>query len=315
MRALARNLFPAYRSPMNRIAIALQSVRRESANGMGYALRWFWLRFYLRMIRRRWPGLPASTAADLARPLTIVIPSTEKDAAILEHCLQSVRETVANPIAAIWVVAPESERIRALAAAHQAQFVHEDKILPRPAFELKTRGWLLQQFIKLNAANFVETNDYLVLDSDTLFLRPQYFFRGGRTVLRYSDQYELLYNRSLSLIFGHTRRFPVSFVTHHSVFERSAIQSLLAALEQRLQLPWWKAILEVIDRGHSHMISFAEYELYGHFITDQPDWKKRFVLEYWNGLDLEGPDIASLDTLRREVGPHCNSLSFHRHTQ
>ncbi len=313
--ALAWNAFPSYGEEMNRVAIAIKSVRRESANGIGYAVGWFWKRFYLRFIRRHWPCLPAPTPADLARPITVIIPSTEKDAEILEHCLRSAKETIANPVAAIWIVAPESERIRALADAHGARFVHEDTILPRPAGELKTRGWLLQQFIKLNASKFVETEHYLVLDSDTIFLRPQYFFRGGKTVLRYSDQYELLYNRSLALIIGHTRRFPVSFVTHHSVFERKLIQSLLHSIEQRFNKPWWEAILTVIDAGHNHLISIAEYELFGHTVIAQPDWKKRYVLEYWNGLDLQGPDIASLDTLRAEVGPRCNSLSFHRHTQ
>jgi hypothetical protein len=167
--------------------------------------------------------------------------------------------------------------------------------------------------IKFNAALHVPTHDYLVLDSDTVFLRPQTFFRNGKSVLRYSDQYELLYNRSLELIFGHPRRFPVSFVTHHMLFNAALVKELLQLLEQRFGRPWWDAILQEVDRGHP--ISFSEYELYGHFVLSQPRWKKRFFLEYWHGLDRSSEELAELDALRRTAAGGLNTVSFHWHTQ
>ncbi len=48
---------------------------------------------------------------------------------------------------------------------------------------------------------------FVALNSFHQFLRPQSIYSKGRQVLRYSDQYELLYNRSLELVFGHSRRF------------------------------------------------------------------------------------------------------------
>lgn len=311
--ALAPREIPLYFSAMNRVKIAFESMRRESENGVGHAIGWLLQRFSLRFLRRRFPALPAPTEADRARAITVLIPAAEKDADLLEACLRSVRENVVHPIVALWVVAPESDRLRAVAAAHQARFVHEDTILPKPAKELKTRGWMLQQMIKLNAAHHVPAEDYLVLDADTVFLREQIFFRGGKTVLRYSDQYELLYNRSLALILGTRKRFPVSFVTHHATFSRSQVCDLLAMLEVRFKRPWWQALLAEVDQGH--LISFSEYELYGHFVVAQPDWRKRFVLEYWNGLDLDGSDATPLEQIHATAGPRRNSASFHRHTQ
>jgi hypothetical protein len=298
---------------MNRLHIATRSIRRESAHGYRYALAWFAQRFLLRFVRRHRDGLPAATPADDARPITVVIPAVDKDADVLEPCLRSVREFVRNRIEALWVVAPESPRLRALAEAAQATLVPEDTLLPRPARELKTRGWVLQQLIKLNACHRVPTADYLVLDADTVFLRPQSFVRGGRAVLRYSDQYELLYNRSLQLVFGHGRRFPVSFVTHHQLFQVAAVKALLALLEQRFGRPWWEAILHEMDQGH--LISFSEYELYGHFVVGQPGWRKSVALQYWHGLDRDQSDLPGLAELRRTAGPRCNSVSYHAHTQ
>lgn len=298
---------------MKRAGIALRSIRRESAHGLGYAIGWFIQRFHRRFIRRRWPALPTPTAEDIATPITVVVPAVDKDADVLPHCLASVRRHLLHPLTAVWVVAPDTPRMRELARAGEAEWIDENDILPRPARELKTRGWVLQQLIKLNAATRVPTPDFLVLDSDTVFLRAQLFRRGGRAVLRYSDQYELRYNRSLELVFGTRRRFPVSFVTHHMLFQRPRVEGLLARIEARFSRPWWEAILHEVDR--EELISFSEYELYGHHVVSDPEWPKQVVLEYWNGWDLDGGDLASLDSLKAAAPPNLNSISFHRHTQ
>jgi hypothetical protein len=297
---------------MNRLRIAFRSIRRESEQGLGHALTWFVRRLHLRTIRRRWDGLPRATEEDRSRPLTVVIPAVEKDADVLGPCLHSVRRHLVHPLAGIWVVAPESVRLRAIAEDAQAQFVPEDRILPQPASVLRTRGWVLQQLIKFNACRHVTTPEYLVLDADTVFLRPQCFFRGGRAVLRYSDQYELLYNRSLQLVFQHGRRFPASFVTHHQLFSSARVRALLGFLEQRFDRPWWEAIVREVDQGH--LISFSEYELYGHFVVAEPGWRRQVALEYWHGLDRQAEDLPTLAELQ-QAGGRLNSVSFHRHTQ
>lgn len=298
---------------MKRVGIALRSIRRESAQGLGYALGWFLQRFHRRFIRRYWPALPTPTAEDIATPITVVIPAVEKDAEVLPHCLRAAHRHLLQPIRAIWVVAPDTPRMRELARAGEAEWIDENELLPRPARELKTRGWVLQQLIKLHAAGRTPTPDYLVLDSDTIFLRAQLFRRGGRAVLRYSDQYELRYNRSLELVFGTRRRFPVSFVTHHMLFQRHHVESLCARIEKRFARAWWEAILHEVDR--EELISFSEYELYGHHVVADPAWKNQIALEYWNGWDMDAGDLANLDSLVAAAPPTLNTISFHRHTQ
>ncbi len=298
---------------MNRLGIALRSVRRERQKGLRYAADWFARRFYLRFIHSRFPFLRAATKADRGRRITVVIPAAEKDAPVLIHCLQTVREMIQHEVAAVWVVGPESPRIREITTSAGYDVIHEDSILPRPAAELNCRGWLLQQLIKFNVALRVPTDDYLVLDADTVFLRPQLFVRGGKTVLRYSDQYELLYNRSLELTFGHNHRFPVSFVTHHMVFNKDIVNELLGQMERRFGRKWWEAILQDVDKGHP--ISFSEYELYGNYVVSQPGWQKRFVLEHWKGSDRHIEDILRLSEILANPMGKLNSVSFHRHTQ
>lgn len=298
---------------MRRAKIAIHSFQREAGNGYGYATFWFLRRFYYRFLKRNFQIIGRPTSQDSNRALTVVVPAVEKDAKVLAHCLRSLREMVRHRLLEIWVVAPESAVIRNIATAENCKFVHEDAVLPRPAAELKCRGWVLQQFIKLNASSFVTTTDYLVVDADTVFLRPQSFFQHGKAVLRYSDQYELLYNRSLELIFGHARRFPVSFVTHHMLFNVALVQELLRLIEIRFQSQWWEAILRDVDQGHP--ISFSEYELYGHLALSHRDWRTKFSLEYWQGSDRSTENLAELDSYRQLDDGNLNSVSFHWHTQ
>jgi hypothetical protein len=298
---------------MNRISAALNTFQRESEKGYICSTTWFLRRFYYRYLKRHCQSSGNGSPGDSKQAITVVVPVVDKDAPVLVHSLRSIREMIRHDLVEIWVVAPESAVIREIAKSQKCEFVHEDAILPRPASELKCRGWVLQQFIKLSAAKSVTTPNYLVVDADTVFLRPQSFFKGGKSVIRYSDQYELLYKRSLELVLDTSRRFPVSFVTHHMLFNAEFVQALLILIERKFDCPWWEAILKEVDYGH--LISFSEYELYGHFVIAQANWKEKCLLEYWHGLDRRGEDLPKLETIRRAASARLNTVSFHWHTQ
>ena len=298
---------------MNKVSIAAQSFRRESEKGFGYAADWFLRRLYYQYCHKRLNSAAPDPEFMATEPLSIIVPAVEKDATPLEHCLAAANRMIRHPVKAKWVVGPESAKLRTIAQEAGWEFVHEDTLLPKPARELKCRGWVLQQFLKFNGAFHVPTDDYLVLDSDTVFLRPQVFHLHGRSVLRYADQYELLYNPSLELIFGHNRRFPVSFVTHHMLFNKRVIKEILDMIEKRFQKTWWRAFLEEVDKGH--LISFSEFELYGNYVMTQPGWRDQFVLEYWNGLDYSSKDMEKLQSIKESAQNRLNSVSFHFHTQ
>jgi len=298
---------------MKSVATAIRSVRRESDKGYCHAANWFLNRYYYRVLKRRWQPCLVAGPEDAKRAMTVVVPAVEKDTLVLSQCLRSVRSMIQHHLHEIWVVAPESAAMRELASAEGCRFMPENDILPRPAAELGCRGWILQQLIKFNVSAFVTTPDYLVLDADTVFLRPQVFFRSGKSVLRYSDQYELLYSRSLELVFKNPYRFPVSFVTHHMLFNVKFVRELLALITQRFGRTWWEALLNEIDKGHP--ISLSEYELYGHFVMSKPGWRNSFCLEYWHGLDRDLADAGLLDSIRQTAAGRINTVSFHRHTQ
>ncbi len=300
---------------LSRVRSLGATLKRESRHGWGYAGAWFFRRFYYRYVRPRVVTVEEAGSGDFERGLTVLVPAAEKDADLLVLCLGSVREHLAGQRHEVWVVAPESELLRAVCAEAGVRYVLEDEVLPVRARELRTRGWVVQQLIKLNAWRHVPTEDYLVLDADTVFLRKQVFFRRGRTVLRYADQYELLYERSLTMILGDRPRFPVSFVTHHMVMSRGIVEALLKQIGERLGAEWWDGLVRVIDANSISPISFSEFDLYGNYVMNDPELRGRHVLEYWHGVDA--PNRVPEEVLGAGEGRLAgrNSVSFHRHTQ
>ena len=299
---------------LRRLKITLQSCHRESEKGWSYAMGWFLRRFYFRFVVRRCLPEPRFGAADLERPLTVVVPATDKDAPALALCLRYARDMIRHPLKMVCVVAPNSSAIRRIAAENGCTFVHEDEFLPRPAADLRTRGWVIQQLIKLIACARLDTSDCLVLDSDTIFLRPQVFFRRGKTLLKFSDQYELLYNPSLELLLGTKRRFPVSFVTHHMVLNRERVALLLESIERKFNRPWFEVLIHEVN--HACSVSLSEFEMYGNFVAAGSDFPRFFALQHWRGLDSTCHTLKDFNAARRQqLEKRYDSVSFHWYTE
>ena len=299
---------------LTRVRSLGRTLSRESRYGAGYAAAWFFRRFYYRFVRPKVVRPDEPEAADFGRGLTVLVPAAEKDSDLLRLCLAGVREHLSRQNHEVWVVAPESEVLRKVCEEAGVKYVLEDTVLPVPARELRTRGWVVQQLIKMNACRHVPTEDYLVLDADTVFLRPQVFFRRGRTVLRYADQYELLYQRSLTMILGDRPRFPVSFVTHHMVLNKGIMEMLLRRIGERLEAEWWDGLVRVVDADSESPISFSEFDLYGNQVMNEPELRGRHALEYWGGRDAPNEDPEVVLGAGGGAGAF-NSISFHRHTQ
>ena len=71
--------------------------------------------------------------------LDVLIPVVEKDLEVLPYAIDSARENIKHPIGEIIIVAPDSEKIKALCKIKGCQFVNEDSVLPITKKEIKNR--------------------------------------------------------------------------------------------------------------------------------------------------------------------------------
>jgi len=129
-------------------------------------------------------------------------------------------------------------------------------------------GWYLQQLLKLKAADFVTTPYYLVVDSDTIFLRKREIFTpSGKPYFIRASEYHRPYFRKFSILFGFEADHEYSFIAHNMVFSRKLVKEMISNIKGNAS--WPKLILQGIDFSKfdpKHKLSFSEFETYGHYL-------------------------------------------------
>ena len=278
-------------------------------------------KFKKRMLRKRALrklgfcfGKDQSAESPSSLKIDIVIPAIEKDLDTLPYVIDFARLNVLHPISNIYVISPDSEKIKQVCTAKGCIQIHEESFLPFRKSDIDYRvggvdraGWMYQQFLKLSANCFCTEENYLVLDSDTLLVRPQVFERRGQYVFNFSDEYNKPYFDVYQRLLGYPPTCPVSLVSHHIIVNKWLLGELKSDLEKRSGLAWYEAVLLAIDR--SELSCFSEYETYGHYVLGR--MKEGVCLEYWYNHSLSPECIAEVYTYAVKYGKKYKSLSFH----
>lgn len=210
-------------------------------------------------------------------PLDVVIPIVEKDLVTAVETVKSIRAMVFHPIKNIYLVAPDSERIRQFAKQNNCIYVLESDVIPN--FDrAKTFGvWVFQQFIKLNCDKFAKSDNILVVDADTIFLRPQVFIndRKGNFIFNVHSDYDLRRKKFTQKLLNLPYHFRFDFVAHHMVLNKSLLQELKREIEAIHKQDWHEVILDYIVKESK--VGFSEYDIYATFVRSKYPKKSKVL--------------------------------------
>lgn len=167
-------------------------------------------------------------------------------------------------------------------------------------------GWYLQQLLKLYAGFVIPDilPTYLVVDADTVFLRPTTFLsQEGKYLFNIGSEYHRPY-------FLHMERMHPTFqkqvrpsgICHHMLFNRDYVQKMMAMVEATHHLPFWRVFLEkvsdILGSGAS------EYEMYfNYLIKYHPEVIQIRMLRWTNAptiLENLGLDYVSVHHYMRK---------------
>lgn len=248
-------------------------------------------------------------------PIDVFIPAVGKDLGTLPHTIDSVRRMVRHPIGTIYVVSPESPRIRAVCARKGCVFVNERLIEPLPKSRIRYRskrwersGWLYQQLLKLSGDRLVRRRHFLVMDADTVLIRPHRFRIGGKTVFYYRRWSQPEYFRTYRRLMGHRAKAKVSFVAHYMLFDRHKLHRLKQKIEARHGKPWYRAVIDSIDRKRN--FGFSEYETYGNMVYSQHPSAVKLLPALNRHLRRSASSLTPAE--KRRYARKYRSLSFHK---
>lgn len=247
--------------------------------------------------------------------IDVLIPAIDKDIATLPLVIDSLRRHVQHLIGTIYIVSPQSDGIRRLCASKSCTFVDEKTVLPITKKHIRygtarwdRSGWLYQQLLKMNGDKISKASFFLVIDADTILIRPHAFRKEGKTIFYYRSWSQPEYFRTYRKLMGVKAPSPKSFVTHYMLFEKARLARLKQIIEARHGKPWYNAIIQSIDR--KKQFGFSEYETYANYLySNQPS---RMILRKSLNKALHSR-ASSLSRKQLNVFAKSHrSLSFHQ---
>jgi hypothetical protein len=204
--------------------------------------------------------------------IDVMIPAIEKDLETLPFVIDSVRKQVKHPIGRFLIVSPNSQKMKQLCKKKDCTFVDENTVLPitkknihYSSTKWDRSGWLFQQLLKLSGDSLCSQDYYLVIDADTVLIRPHVFrTAGNRPIFYYRKWSQPEYFNTYTKLLGRRPSSPTSFVTHYMLFKRSKVSQLKRAIEAKHHTSWYTAILRSINK--KKQFGFSEFETYGNFL-------------------------------------------------
>ncbi len=212
--------------------------------------------------------------------IDVVIPCHSKDCETLELCIQGIKENV-HDLRRVIVVSD-------VKLSNNAEWFCEDNY-PFSLKDIKTRfckidkgykkdikktsraGWYFQQLLKLYAPFVIPgvSENVLVVDADTVFLKPVSFINENGTALyNVGDEYfEFYFEHARTLLPSLRKLFPqYSGITHHMLFQKNVLKDLFAEVEQLHQKPFWMAFCDCVKEKYLAYSGASEYEIYFNYI-------------------------------------------------
>ncbi|MFK7696743.1 DUF6492 family protein [Paenibacillus sp. HJGM_3] len=257
----------------------------------------------------------AHTRSSSSMPIDVLIPAIEKDLVTLPHVIDAVKKHVKHPIRRILIVAPYREKIVDMCRRKGCKFINENTVLPFTKKDIHYRskkwersGWLFQQLLKWSGDKLCKSDYFLVIDADTVLIRPHVFRSGGRTMFYCRTWTQPEYYRTYRRLMKRKPTAPLSFVTHYMLFNRSKLAQLKRSIEAKHQTKWYTAIQNSMNKARNY--GFSEFETYGNYMYTRSPGALVLKKALNKGLSMKFSQVSP-DTIKKLAAKY-RSISFHK---
>jgi hypothetical protein len=164
--------------------------------------------------------------------------------------------------------------------------------------KLNRNGWYLQQLLKLYAFKIIPDllERYLIIDSDTLFLKPTTFVKNNKCLYNYGTQYHAPYFQHMLILDVDLIRVDndKSGICHHMMFEQKYLIELMDKIEKIHDDTFYNVFLlscsvsDFTGSGASEYEIYFNYMLYNHrdkIELRELKWRDATILDIDDTLD------------------------------
>lgn len=236
-----------------------------------------------------------------ASPFEVVYVATAKDFDVLGISIKNLLWLYkSTEIPRIRVIVPgrdvESCRLlinnlRHLRSGYNLEVIDENECLDVEVFNLIREkiphrfGWVLQQFLKLQAVIESQEENVLILDADTILLQKRNFVdQRGLQLLLPSDEHNQDYYNNLADLFGLQSTPHYSFVSHHMLIQQKILIEVVQASKCSGINEFVRKVLTESELTSDSPFS-VDYELYSQYLMQ--NHQDKVQLNRWGNLSLK----------------------------
>lgn len=196
----------------------------------------------------------------------IVIPVGPKDKDVILKQIEYTKKNVLG-YRNIYLITYEPIRIEGCISIDEKIFPFNIDTIASIHGRLERNGWYLQQLLKLYSGIVIPgiLDRYLVVDSDTFFLKPTTFIQDNKCLYNYGTENHGPYFEHMSRLNKDFKKVSnKSGICHHMMFETKYLNEIFSLVEIDHKEPFYKTFLKsVTDVTHS---GASEYELYFNYM-------------------------------------------------
>lgn len=224
------------------------------------------------------------------------IKSRKYIAYVPEDSLEFIRESSSE----VWIIKSEQELVEKRILA---QIIEKFE----SSWYAGTKGWYIQQFVKLLYPYLNPDENIFIIDSDTIPVRK---IRLSNSPMLYtSREYHKPYFESMKKITGMEKTIPRSFISQGMMVPRGLLVELVELIEQRCATNFLDAILNNIPNEHGW---FSEYETMGTFMYLNHNVRLKKSLLLRNGASLIGITLLKFSMVRFFLGFFFRFISIEK---
>lgn len=186
--------------------------------------------------------------------------------------------------------------------------------------KLKRNGWYLQQLLKLYAGVCINgiLESYLVIDSDTFFLKPTRFIEDNKYLYCFGKEYNLPYFTHMNKLHSSLIKMDInkSGICHHMIFNTRYLNELFKLVEDYHSQDFYKVFLSSVDASALSYSGASEYEIYFNFLLKyHPEAISIRTLQWNNVNTLSNNGINHYESVHwyiRNTTNKNNTISINR---
>ena len=168
-------------------------------------------------------------------------------------------------------------------------------------------GWLFQQLLKLSGDQFTEMDDYLVVDSDTVFVNYNCFIEANKYIFLENDEWNQPYFDAFERLFNYKTVSKLSLTSHMMIFNHALLGTMKKEIEQKHGQKWYDAYISSVIV--EELSSISDYDTYANWVLYNYPAMTTTAPLYNKSLhrDPENMSLQKLSSIYRNY----NSISFH----